>query len=900
MFLKVVFAFLATCSVVVSAEIKLSPTGPISTPQAARDAARKASKPVRIVVESGVYSITEPIVLGVEDSQVSWEAAPGAKPVITGGVPITGWEQTSNGIWKATIPEVKAGKWFFEQIWINGRRATRARTPNKGFFNISGAVGPKVFPDVKEGVNFRAFAIAPKQFDLVKSIPKEERDGVLITVTHAWAVGQCRIEAIDDMSQAILIKNRAAYPFVEFEPDQRYWLENFSEALDAPGEWFLDKRKGELFYKPLPGEDMTKAKVFAPKSDKFFEIKGAKEIDFKGLRFLHGNYTYPEGGLHDGQAATKADGAIEIEDSSNINIHDCEIAYIGRHAIYFKNGCSNSSVTHCKLHDIGGGGVRVGETNRPTEERICRQIVIDDCIIQHGGRLHPSACGVVLTHTQNCSVIHCDIGDFYYTGVSAGWNWGYGESLSRESRIENNHIHHLGWAYLSDMGGFYGLGTSPGTLVRGNHIHHIASHRYGGWGLYNDEGSSDVLMENNLVHDTSNSGFHQHYGYANRVRNNIFAFGRSAQIQRSRNEGRLCFIYEKNIVVWDPSSLLLDGGEYNWQVAKSPERGEPKDSAIFRKNLYWTTDGKQPPFLTRTHFSWKEWQAMGRDKESLFADPMFENIEKRDFRLKPNSPAAKIGFKPWDFSIAGVRNDRPEGIAWRAIAAQGHQYPNWESDAKPWKAPDYEVPMQTFENTAVGLIGIRNAKYERAKGQPDLGESIAVTDETSSPLAIDGVLQKTSKHSLKFQDAPGLAKNFEPVLDIATSWDSGTINVTFDTMGQPKADWFFESRTSSSGEYGAGPMISWKKGILYATLGDKVKLADIPPGEWFRVAITATTGSGTFDVKLTRQDGTSKEFKRLVCKPTWNQAGYLLFSSLGTTKTAFFIDNIALSRTKSQ
>jgi hypothetical protein len=152
-------------------------------------------------------------------------------------------------------------------------------------------------------------------------------------------------------------------------------------------------------------------------------------------------------------------------------------------------------------------------------------IVVDDCIIQHGGRLHPSACGVVLTHTQHCAVTHCDIGDFYYTGISAGWNWGYGDTASRETLVENNHIHHLGWAYLSDMGGFYGLGTSPGTIMRGNHVHHIASHRYGGWGLYNDEGSADTLMENNLVHDTWNAGFHQHYGYFNTVRNNIFAFG---------------------------------------------------------------------------------------------------------------------------------------------------------------------------------------------------------------------------------------------------------------------------------------------------------------------------------------------------------------------------------------
>ncbi|MFN0078548.1 MAG: right-handed parallel beta-helix repeat-containing protein [Prosthecobacter sp.] len=847
--------------------------------------ARKAPKPVRILIEDGVHPITQTITLGKDDSQVTWS---GKNAVFTAGQPITGWVK-DGAMWKAVLPD-KA--WKFEQLWINGRRATLARSPNKGYFHITEAVGADVFADLKENMNFHAFSIAPEQYEVLKSIPQAERDDVLLTVTHAWAVGQCRIKALNEESLAVQIKGRSRYPFVEFEPDQRFWIENYRAALDAPGEWFLDKAKGEVLYLPLPGEDMTKAEVIAPVVTKFIVMKGAHDVCFEGISFQYNQHLYPADGLHDGQAATTSDGCIEIEDSRGIHFENCEIAHTGLHGIWFKNGCADSSVKHCQLHDLGGGGVYVGETGRPADDRVNHHVVVDDCIIQHGGRLHPSACGVVFTHTQHCAVTHCDITDFYYTGISAGWNWGYGDTASRETLVENNHIHHLGWAYLSDMGGFYGLGTSPGTIIRGNHVHHIASHRYGGWGLYNDEGATDTLMENNLVHDTWNAGFHQHYGYFNTVRNNIFAFGNSAQIQASRNEARLRFRYMNNIVVWDPASPLLDGGEWNWKLFDKIDRGDPKDSLLFRKNLYWSTDGKIPAKLTKSHFTWEEWRKMGRDRESQFADPMFENLAKRDFRLKPGSPAEKLGFKPWDLTLAGVRKTEAK---WQELAAKGHDYPNWQTEAKPWPAPPYKVD-QSFERASLGTLGIRNAKYST----DNKGESIGVTDEIGSPIG------GTSKRSLKVQDAPDLKHSYDPVLDIYPKWaESGTYHVSFDIMAQPGADWFFEMR-NKAGEFAAGPYVRWQNGKIAPCLQSGPVPFEVEPNQWVHVSITATpevaatpttpTKPGTWTVSFTRQDGEKKGYLTFATKPGWTDAHYLLFSALGTTKTAFFIDNVKLEQ----
>ncbi|MFO1483419.1 MAG: right-handed parallel beta-helix repeat-containing protein [Verrucomicrobiaceae bacterium] len=879
--LRLAFVFALTSSIF-GADIILKP-GDLP---AALEQARKAPKPVRIVVEDGVHPITETITLGKDDSQVTWS---GKNAVFMAGRPITGWQKAEGAMWKAALPD-KA--WKFEQLWINGRRATLARSPNKGYFHITEAVAADAFKGLTQNMNFHAFCVAKEQYDVLKAIPQEQRDDVLLTVTHAWAVGQCRIQELNDEILGVRIKGRSRYPFVEFEPDQRWWVENYRAALDAPGEWFLDKTKGEVLYMPLPGEDMTKAEVIAPVVEKFIVMKGASDVRFEGISFQYSNHLYPADGLHDGQAATTSEGSIEIEDSRDIHFANCEIAHTGLHAIWFKNGCADSSVTHGHLHDLGGGGVYVGETKRPEDARVNHHITVDDCIIQHGGRLHPSACGVVFTHTQHCAVTHCDIGDFFYTGVSAGWNWGYGDTASCDTLVENNHIHHLGWAYLSDMGGYYGLGTSPGTVIRGNHVHHVAAHRYGGWGLYNDEGSSTVLMENNLVHDTWNAGFHQHYGYFNTVRNNIFAFGHTAQIQASRNEPRLRFRYLKNIVVWDPASPLLDGGEWNWKFFDKIERGDPKDSLVFRSNLYWPTDGKIPALLTKTHFTWNDWRKMGRDAGSLFADPLFENIAKRDFRLKPGSPAEKIGFKPWDLTLAGVRK---ADAAWLALAAKGHDYPTWDTDAKPWPAPPYKID-QDFEHTSLGMIGIRGAKYDRE----NKGESIGVTDETSSPFTPGG------KRCLKVQDAPGLKHTYGPVLDLyPTTWDGGTFHIEFDIMAQEGADWFFEIR-GKNGDFGNGPYVRWQNGKFSPGLGAGPAPFEVKANQWLHVTITATTGttatattaakSGTWTVSVTRQDGEKKGWLTFAARPGWTSASYMLFSSLSPKKTAFFIDNLKLEK----
>ena len=318
---------------------------------------------------------------------------------------------------------------------------------------------------------------------------------------------------------------------------------------------------------------------------------------------------------------------------------------LGTYALHLGRGCQSNLVSHCDLSDLAAGGIRIGDTAlRDQPEEVSCANEVSDCHIRDGGRIFHSGIGIWIGQSPANVLRHNHIHDFYYTGVSVGWTWGYGRALATNTIVEYNLVHHIGKTsdgdgpILSDMAGIYTLGLHEGSVIGNNIWHDIAGLRYGGWGIYFDEGTTRILAESNLVYRTTHGGFHQHYGRENTVRNNVFIDARDFQVQRSREEDHVSFTFENNLVSWHRGKLL---------------DGKFEDSKyLFRSNVYWHAGGGEVRFAK---WSFDEWQKRGQDAGSQIADPKFFAPEKDDYALAPDSPALRSGFRALDLWRVGVR-----------------------------------------------------------------------------------------------------------------------------------------------------------------------------------------------------------------------------------------------------
>jgi hypothetical protein len=645
-------------------------SSPFSTVEKARQAVRalkregQLDKPVEVLVRGGNYLVQKPLLFDFEDSgaeafPITYTAYNGEEVVFNGGRTISGWKPYKNGIWMTRLPAVKQGQWKFRQLYVNGQQRQRARTPNKGFLRVKGL--PEGGLEVGYHTDCQSFEYAEGDIN-----PRwTNLDDVEVIVYHFWTDSHLPIQSIDPKTRIVTFKHKAGKVFTDdfTNGTARYIVENVWEGLDAPGEWYLNKKTGVLYYYPLPGEDLGKVEVVAPFAPEFIRLEGkpterkpVSHLRFRGLSFQYTNWDLPPGDSNDKQGSAGVPACITLSGARHVVFENCQISNTGTFAFDLLNGSQHNQIRSCDLSYLGGGGIRMngGTENDHPLLRTSHNTFADN-LLHHYGEVFPSAVGVLLMHTSHNTVSHNTIHHGWYTGISVGWVWGYKRSTANHNLVADNHIHDIGQGLLSDMGGVYLLGPSPGTVVRNNLLHDINSHHYGGWGIYHDEGTSHVLVEKNIVYNTKFAPCNIHYSKEVTVRNNIFALGREEQVTRQRVEPHKSVFFENNIVYWKEGPLFNKDWKDKPYQMHLDFRGSREMTSTFDMdyNLYFN------PNLTLEKLDlngekWAEWQERGKDKHSLYADPMFVDVEKYDFRLKPESPAFRLGFEAIDMTNVGA------------------------------------------------------------------------------------------------------------------------------------------------------------------------------------------------------------------------------------------------------
>ena len=516
---------------------------PLKTVAKARDLVRTKSSSLTadmtVYLRGGTYPQTSTLTFGNADSgnggfYVKYMAYPGEQPLITGGQPIKEWKvsDATNNIYSAS-----AGTTAFRQLYVNGVKAIRARSPNMLANNVADFNRLSGWDKTANNVQVPSSAVATWN-NLTK---------VEMHINIAWGDSTLRIASITTTGNTAYVKFQSPEsPMVFVRPNPRmdqvgwgsgraYYFENALEFLDQPGEWYLDETTSTVYYKPRTGEDMTKATVIAPMVETVMSVKGTSTSDqasylwFQGLTFAHSTYMRPsQDGFLDAQAGQcnltsdannnqtigRPPAGVSVTNANHLHFERNLFTQMGATGLDFISGTHDDMIIGNAVTDIAGNGISIGKFTandtteyhvayNPTDKNeICTRDTIKDNFIDNVTTEFQGAVGIAGGYPAYVDIEHNEVSHTNYTGISVGYGWTSATTAMTNNKINYNNIHHVN-QILTDGGAIYVL-SNQGTAdeIQYNYIHDYTCSKwadYGCQGLYLDEQTSGYTVAHNVM-----------------------------------------------------------------------------------------------------------------------------------------------------------------------------------------------------------------------------------------------------------------------------------------------------------------------------------------------------------------------------------------------------------------
>jgi len=504
-------------------------------------------EPVRIRMAGGTYNLYEPIFIrpedsGTESSPTIIEAVEGDNVALSGGIRIEGWKKQGK-YWVADVPSFNGNRLIFRQLWINGKKAVRAR-------NVSDF---EQMDRIRSNDKMNEILWIPAS--AVKGLTKSEN--LELVIHQMWAIANLRVKSITVQGDSAGVRFHNPEARIQFEHpwpqpmvkegfNSAFYFTNAIELLDEPGEWYHDTKTDKIYYMPRQGEDMPVAEAIVPVLESLIEVTGTPDrpvvhICFKNIRFNYTTWVRPSlmghvplqagmylldayklrppgvpgnfnKGIENQGWVGRPPAAVMVQSAQNIEFDQCRFEHLGSCGIDFIDRVQKSRINGSLFRDIAGNGIQIGrfseigmETHLPydpvDQREICSHISVSNNYITDVTNEDWGCVGILAGFVQDINIEHNEINEVAYTGISLGWGWTKTVNCMRNNMVHANYIHHYG-KHMYDVAGIYTLSVQSKSFITENVVEDIYKPSYvhdpNHWFyLYTDEGSSFITVKDN-------------------------------------------------------------------------------------------------------------------------------------------------------------------------------------------------------------------------------------------------------------------------------------------------------------------------------------------------------------------------------------------------------------------